>query len=163
MQHAGRFAAGRVDALTADLHRRDTSPCEVATAIADATASRRTVRSRRVLRVMPKPTSQGDAAATAKLLVVLLAFAWGFNWIAAAVALREVSPWSLRFDGAGISPSHTGDDRTFACHWTLVAMTSFTGRTPSREAAQTIGIQEGIPISGDVAEACGNPLKSRAS
>ncbi len=45
---------------------------------------------------------KSDAATTAKLLVVLLAFAWGFNWIAAAVALREVSPWSLRFDGAGI-------------------------------------------------------------
>ncbi len=42
------------------------------------------------------------AAGTARLLVVLLAFAWGFNWIAAAVALREVSPWSLRFAGAGI-------------------------------------------------------------
>ena len=33
---------------------------------------------------------------------MLLAFAWGFNWIAAAVALREVSPWSLRFAGSGI-------------------------------------------------------------
>ncbi len=43
-----------------------------------------------------------DDAGTAKLLVVLLAFAWGFNWIAAAVALREVSPWALRFAGAGI-------------------------------------------------------------
>jgi drug/metabolite transporter (DMT)-like permease len=43
-----------------------------------------------------------DLAATAKLLVVLLAFAWGFNWIAAAVALREISPWSLRFAGSGI-------------------------------------------------------------
>ncbi len=43
-----------------------------------------------------------DVAATAKLLVVLLAFAWGFNWIAAAIALREISPWSLRFAGAGI-------------------------------------------------------------
>ncbi len=42
-----------------------------------------------------------DLAATAKLLVVLLAFAWGFNWIAAAVALREISPWSLRFAGSG--------------------------------------------------------------
>lgn len=44
----------------------------------------------------------GTVAGTAKLMVVLLAFAWGFNWIAAAVALREVSPWSLRFAGAGI-------------------------------------------------------------
>ncbi|MGH6727017.1 MAG: DMT family transporter [Pseudolabrys sp.] len=35
-------------------------------------------------------------------MVVLLAFAWGFNWIAAAIALREVSPWSLRFAGVGI-------------------------------------------------------------
>lgn len=38
----------------------------------------------------------------AKLLVVLLAFAWGLNWIAAAVALREMSPWSLRVAGSGI-------------------------------------------------------------
>ena len=45
---------------------------------------------------------KANAAGTAKLLVVLLAFAWGFNWIAAAVALREISPWSLRVAGAGI-------------------------------------------------------------
>ena len=51
---------------------------------------------------MSPRNAKSDAAATAKLLVILLAFAWGFNWIAAAVALREVSPWSLRFDGAGI-------------------------------------------------------------
>ena len=43
-----------------------------------------------------------EVAAKAKLLVVLLAFAWGFNWIAAAVALREVSPWTLRFAGSSI-------------------------------------------------------------
>ena len=48
------------------------------------------------------PEAKLNAASTAKLLVVLLAFAWGFNWIAAAVALREVSPWSLRFAGSGI-------------------------------------------------------------
>ena len=41
-------------------------------------------------------------AGSARLLVVLLAFAWGLNWIAAAVALRDVSPWALRFAGAGI-------------------------------------------------------------
>ena len=51
---------------------------------------------------MSQTNAKRDAAATAKLLVVLLAFAWGLNWIAAAVALREVSPWSLRFAGAGI-------------------------------------------------------------
>ncbi len=42
------------------------------------------------------------AAGSAKLLVLLLAFAWGFNWIAAAIALPEVPPWSLRFAGSGI-------------------------------------------------------------
>jgi drug/metabolite transporter (DMT)-like permease len=31
-----------------------------------------------------------------------LAFAWGLNWIAAAFALRELSPWSLRVAGSGI-------------------------------------------------------------
>jgi drug/metabolite transporter (DMT)-like permease len=51
--------------------------------------------------------SQADAnaangAGTARLLVVLLALAWGFNWIAAAFALREVSPWSLRVAGSAI-------------------------------------------------------------
>jgi drug/metabolite transporter (DMT)-like permease len=50
---------------------------------------------------MPHADSK-DVAATARLLVLLLAFAWGFNWIAAAIALREVTPWSLRFAGSGI-------------------------------------------------------------
>jgi drug/metabolite transporter (DMT)-like permease len=53
-------------------------------------------------RVETKNPAKSDVAGKAKLLVVLLAFAWGFNWIAAAVALREVSPWTLRFAGAGI-------------------------------------------------------------
>jgi drug/metabolite transporter (DMT)-like permease len=48
------------------------------------------------------PHARANAPGTAKLLVVLLAFAWGLNWIAAAVALREVSPWSLRVAGSGI-------------------------------------------------------------
>lgn len=51
---------------------------------------------------MSHAPAQRDVAATAKLLVVVLAFAWGFNWIAAAVALREVSPWTLRFAGSSI-------------------------------------------------------------
>jgi len=51
---------------------------------------------------MPQPSAKVDVTTTAKMLVVLLAFAWGFNWIGAAVALREVSPWSLRFAGSGI-------------------------------------------------------------
>jgi drug/metabolite transporter (DMT)-like permease len=51
---------------------------------------------------MPNSRKRSDAASTAKLLVVLLAFAWGLNWIAAAVALRELSPWSLRVAGSAI-------------------------------------------------------------
>jgi drug/metabolite transporter (DMT)-like permease len=51
---------------------------------------------------MPHARATIDAASTARLLVVLLAFAWGLNWIAAAVALREISPWALRFAGSGI-------------------------------------------------------------
>jgi drug/metabolite transporter (DMT)-like permease len=51
---------------------------------------------------VPGSKTKADAATTAKLLVVLLAFAWGLNWIAAAVALREMTPWSLRVAGSGI-------------------------------------------------------------
>jgi drug/metabolite transporter (DMT)-like permease len=51
---------------------------------------------------MSNPKAKADSAATARLLVVLLAFAWGLNWIAAAFALREISPWSLRVAGSGI-------------------------------------------------------------
>ena len=51
---------------------------------------------------MPNRKLKGDAATTAKLLVVLLAFAWGLNWVAAAFALRELTPWSLRVVGSAI-------------------------------------------------------------
>jgi len=50
---------------------------------------------------MPARTKT-DPATTAKLLVVVLAFAWGLNWVAAAFALRELSPWSLRVAGSSI-------------------------------------------------------------
>ncbi|HEY1475302.1 MAG TPA: DMT family transporter [Pseudolabrys sp.] len=48
------------------------------------------------------PNANAGVSGTAKLLVVLLAFAWGLNWIAAAIALREISPWSLRVAGSSI-------------------------------------------------------------
>jgi drug/metabolite transporter (DMT)-like permease len=52
---------------------------------------------------MPSTTSQKPQAATgARLLVLVLALSWGFNWIAAAFALEEVPPWSLRFTSTGI-------------------------------------------------------------
>ena len=48
-----------------------------------------------------EPASTSPTAG-ARLMVLLLSLAWGFNWIAAAIALREISPWTLRFAGAGI-------------------------------------------------------------
>jgi len=44
--------------------------------------------------------SAGESGA--KVLVVLLAFAWGFNWTAVRIALDQIPPWSLRFAGIGI-------------------------------------------------------------
>ena len=40
-----------------------------------------------------------DGAATAKLLLVLLSLAWGLTWATNAIALREVTPWTLRLIG----------------------------------------------------------------
>ncbi len=51
---------------------------------------------------MPNAEGQAGVAGKAKLLVLLLALAWGLNWVAAAIALRELSPWSLRFAGSSI-------------------------------------------------------------
>jgi drug/metabolite transporter (DMT)-like permease len=51
---------------------------------------------------MSQLEAHASVAGKAKLLVLLLALAWGLNWIAAAVALRELSPWSLRFMGCSL-------------------------------------------------------------
>jgi drug/metabolite transporter (DMT)-like permease len=51
---------------------------------------------------MPPSRAPADANGTAKLLVVLLAFAWGFNWLATPFALPEIPPWSVRFAGSGL-------------------------------------------------------------
>ena len=54
-------------------------------------------------KVTPQRAGTAPQAPTgAKLLVLLLALSWGFNWIAAAFALKEVPPWSLRFTTTGI-------------------------------------------------------------
>jgi drug/metabolite transporter (DMT)-like permease len=37
-----------------------------------------------------------------RLLVFLLAFAWGGNWIAVAIGVHGEAPWSLRFLGSGL-------------------------------------------------------------
>lgn len=51
---------------------------------------------------MPQDPAKTGAAGKAKLLVVLLAFAWGFNWLATPFALPEVPVWSVRFAGSGL-------------------------------------------------------------
>ena len=60
--------------------------------------------------------------------------------------------------GRGVAACHSGDDRVFACHGhaRFDVDTSQAGRRPGR-GAQIIGIQEGIPILEDVAEARGTP------
>ncbi len=68
---------------------------------------------------------EADVATKAKLLVVLLAFAWGLNWVAAAIALREMSPWSLRVAGCGL-----GAITLFAAAY----LTGYSLRVPRGEA-----------------------------
>ena len=51
---------------------------------------------------MPSTTSSQQQVAIARLLVPVLAFSWGLNWIAIAFALREIPPWSLRFISTAI-------------------------------------------------------------
>jgi len=62
--------------------------------------------------VSSRVVAQSDAGAGARLLIVLLAFAWGLMWVAGALALREVSPWSLRFASAAV-----GAATLFAAGW----------------------------------------------
>src|SRR5262245_11149018 len=50
--------------------------------------------------VAPQPGS--DETAKAKLMLVLLAFAWGLSWPAMKIALDEVGVWGLRFVGLSI-------------------------------------------------------------
>ncbi len=50
---------------------------------------------------MTAPERQA-AAATAKLLVVLLGLAWGLNWIATRIVLEALPPWTLRTIGIAL-------------------------------------------------------------
>jgi len=43
-----------------------------------------------------------DAAASAKLLVVVMGLAWGFNWVAARIILEALPPWTMRAVGIGL-------------------------------------------------------------
>jgi len=66
---------------------------------------------------MPTASAQAEVTGTARLLVVLLAFAWGLNWIAVALALHDTQPWTLRFLGSALGCA------------TLIAAATLTGHT----------------------------------
>lgn len=51
---------------------------------------------------MPSPRDTAEVTGTARMLVVLLAFAWGLNWISVSIGLRGAPPWTLRLLGAGL-------------------------------------------------------------
>ncbi|MGN6573815.1 MAG: DMT family transporter [Pseudolabrys sp.] len=61
-------------------------------------------------------------------LVFLLAFAWGGNWIAGAIALHGATPWTLRFFGSSLA----------AC--TLIAAALITGHTLKVPRGQRIHV-----------------------
>jgi len=43
-----------------------------------------------------------EVAASAKLMVIAMGFAWGFNWLAARMILTAVEPWAMRTIGIGL-------------------------------------------------------------
>jgi len=45
---------------------------------------------------------KGDGQAAAKLMVLVVALAWGLNWVAARVILTVLPPWTLRAVGIGL-------------------------------------------------------------
>ena len=45
---------------------------------------------------------RAEAAASAKLLVVIMGVAWGFNWVAARIILTALPPWTMRALGIGL-------------------------------------------------------------
>ena len=43
-----------------------------------------------------------DAAAGAKLMVLVVGLAWGFNWVAGRIILTALPPWAMRTVGIGL-------------------------------------------------------------
>lgn len=43
-----------------------------------------------------------DSAGSAKLLVVVMGMAWGFNWVASRIILTALPPWTMRALGIGL-------------------------------------------------------------
>ena len=48
------------------------------------------------------PRRRAEAIASAKLLVVVMGVAWGFNWVAARIILTALPPWTMRALGIGL-------------------------------------------------------------
>ncbi len=49
-----------------------------------------------------KTPAPHDAAAGAKLLVLVIGLGWGFNWVAARIILSALPPWTMRTVGIGL-------------------------------------------------------------
>jgi len=47
-------------------------------------------------------SARPEGAAGAKLMVVGMGLAWGFNWVAARIILQALQPWTLRAVGIGL-------------------------------------------------------------
>src|SRR6476646_7584509 len=104
-QQGGRFAAVRryrhaMPGRT-NLHHRAASPPE-RPRYSVRPADRRESGDRWIFQSNAKPENEGRRRRNGQVIVVLLAFAWGLNWVAAAIALREVTPWSLRVAGSSL-------------------------------------------------------------
>ena len=77
---------------------------------------------------MPQARDTAEVTGRDRLLVLLLAFAWGGNWIAGAIALHGTSPWTLRFFGSSLASI------------TLVAAALITGHTLKVPRGQRIHV-----------------------
>lgn len=78
---------------------------------------------------MSPASAEAEVTGTARLLVVLLAFAWGLNWIAVAIALHQTQPWTLRFIGSALGSVTLIGAGTLSGH---------TLRVPRREIVHVI-------------------------
>jgi drug/metabolite transporter (DMT)-like permease len=51
---------------------------------------------------MIRASQTPDAAASARLLVVVMGIAWGINWVSVRIILEAMQPWALRAVGIGL-------------------------------------------------------------
>ncbi len=75
------------------------------------------------------PRGPSDAAASARLLVVVMGVAWGFNWVAARIILAVLPPWTMRALGIGL-----GDLTLFAA----AAITGVSLAVPRSERTKIV-------------------------